>query len=82
MSESTEDSIETRLRIIETRLGRIESDIESEKGTRARVNESVTVKLEKLSDHMSRQDKIIFTGMGVLACLQFVAPLLFRAIYK
>lgn len=72
--EPHEKSVIVRLTVLESRIKRIESDIESEKRTRANANALINAKLDKQSEHMSKQDKIVYIGLGIVGALQFLAP--------
>lgn len=70
--------MEIRIAVLETQMGRIVSDIESEKETRARVNSDIMIALKEHSEAQSRTDKILYMGLGGLATLQFVLTLLHK----
>jgi hypothetical protein len=67
-------SHEARISVLESQYHRIASDIESEKRTRADANSHVNRKIDQISEHIGKQDKILYVGMGILAMLQFIAP--------
>lgn len=66
------EPLETRVAVLEVQVGRIVSDIESEKATRARVNEDIIDKLDKMDTAQRRTEKILYMGLGALAVLQFI----------
>lgn len=53
-------------------MARIIADIESEKGTRARTNEDIYDKLEKIRDVQDRTNRIIYMMVGGLMVIQIV----------
>ena len=55
-----------RLRTVEVQIQRIASDLESEKGTRARVNEKVDSKLETLTNSINALNKSNWTAAGAV----------------
>lgn len=62
--------VEKEILVINTQLGRIVSDIESEKATRARVSASHTSSLEALEKRLRIVEKSIWIGFGALAAIQ------------
>lgn len=56
-----------RLARVETQTNRIASDLDSEKATRARVNEKVEAKLEALSASIASLSKSNWTAAGAIA---------------
>lgn len=54
-------------------MGRVVSDIESEKRTRAAVNNTLHEKLDKINEHQSKQDRIVYIGLGIVVTLQFAS---------
>lgn len=70
--------IDVRVAVLETQVDRIVSDLESEKGTRARVNIEINDKLDKIDDRGRKTERIIWMGLGGLGVLQFVIPVLFK----
>jgi hypothetical protein len=73
------EDLEVRVAILETQIGRISSDIESEKGTRARINDRIMESLSTIDAAQRKTEKILWTGLGALGVLQFVIPLLFKS---
>jgi len=71
-------SHEVRLSVLEDQMGRIVSDIESEKATRARTNDTVMGMLKGIDLCQRKTEKLVWCGLGGLAVLQFVIPLLFH----
>lgn len=67
---------ETRLAILEMQMGRIVSDIESEKGTRARTNEQLFRENKEIRDTQEKHSRMLYMGLGGLMVLQFVIGLL------
>lgn len=55
--------VNERLAVIESQLARMVADMESEKGTRSRVNDKI---LERITKH----DRMIWLGLGALMALQ------------
>lgn len=51
--------------MLETQVGRIESDIESEKGTRSRANADLEIRLRSV-------ERSNWMGVGALALLQII----------
>lgn len=56
---------------LEAQVGRLASDQESEKGTRARVNAEFTRRLDQIDASQRKLERIIYMGIGGLAVLQF-----------
>lgn len=69
---------EVRIAILETQMGRIVSDIESEKDTRARVNSEIMESLRAIDSAQRKTEKIIWSGLGALAVLQFALSVIFK----
>lgn len=61
----------TRLALVEQQMERICSDIESEKGTRARVNTELNRRLDDIDAAQRKLERIIYMAAGGLAVLQF-----------
>lgn len=59
-------------------MGRIVSDIESEKDTRARANHAAMEMLKGIDQSQRKTEKLVWCGLGGLAVLQFIIPLLFH----
>jgi len=57
---------------MEIQMERIVSDIESEKGTRARINSDIYAKLEKIQDAQQQTNRILWMMLGGLMVLQIV----------
>lgn len=72
------DPIEVRLAILETQIERIVSDIESEKGTRARVNSDIIAQLHAIDTTQRKLEKMLWMGIGGLAVLQFLVPMVIK----
>jgi len=72
------ETLDTRVAVLEAQVGRITSDIESEKGTRARANSEIMETLKDIVRDQRKMEKIIYGGLGGLAALQFIIPLLFK----
>lgn len=70
--QPAERSFSDRLTRMETQMARIIADIESEKGTRARTNEDIYDKLEKIRDVQDRTNRIIYMMVGGLMVIQIV----------
>jgi hypothetical protein len=60
-----QSTLHERVIVLETQVGRIISDIESEKGTRSRTNERLDARIVKL-------EKSMWMAAGALAFLEFV----------
>lgn len=69
---------EIRVAVLETQMGRLVSDQESEKGTRSRANDMILSQLKEIVSDQRKIEKIVWTGIGGLAVLQFVIALLFK----
>jgi len=63
------------LKLHEQQLGRIVSDIESEKGTRSRLNSEFTHRLDQIDAQQRKLERIIYMGLGALGILQFLLKL-------
>ena len=57
---------------MEIQMERIVSDIESEKGTRTRINSDIYAKLEKIQDAQQQTNRILYMMLGGLMVLQIV----------
>lgn len=73
-----DNDIEVRLAVLETQMERVVSDQESEKATRARVNIDIMAQLREIASDQRKTDKIIWSGIGGLAVLQFAVAILFK----
>lgn len=60
-----------KLAQLEGQMSRFAEDLESEKGTRARVNAEFTRQLSQIDTNQRRMERIIYMGLGGLAVLQF-----------
>lgn len=60
---------------MEAEIGRLQSDRESEKGTRARTNALIHQRLDAIDQQQRKLERIIWMGMGALAALQFILRL-------
>lgn len=65
-----------RMARMEIQMERIVSDIESEKGTRARINSDIYAKLEKIQDAQQQTNRILWMMLGGLMVLQIVLQFL------
>lgn len=78
--------LETRLKelkdIMDLKIGRIVSDIESEKDTRARVNEDWKHDLMVIRKDLRAIEKNVWIGIGIITTLQFIVPLLINFLRK
>jgi len=74
--------LESKVQLHELRLGRIESDIESEKGTRARANSEIIVELKEVRASQIKSDRLIYIGIGVILALEFVIGVLVAIKWK
>ena len=63
------------LNLHEQQLGRLLSDIESEKGTRARLNAEFTRRLDAIDASQRKLERIIYMAAGGLAVLQYLISL-------
>jgi hypothetical protein len=61
-----------RIGVLEYQVGRIVSDIESEKGTRMRTNQAILDEIVELKKAQRTSDRIIWTALGALGLLQWV----------
>jgi len=65
-----------RLKALELQMGRLESDQDSEKDTRARSNERIFAAIAENNAHLRKMERVVWMGLGALTLLQFVIPLL------
>ena len=69
-----ENSVPVRLSLLELQTARIVSDIESEKGTRARTTHDLYARLDAMKDEFraaqERTNRILYMMMGGLVVLQ------------
>ena len=70
MSPHPEKTLTTRVTVIETQLERIVSDIESEKGTRSRINSEHDRKVDALTTAQDRTNRILYSMLGGFAVIQ------------
>jgi hypothetical protein len=66
------DDLEKRIVVLEIQVGRVVSDIESEKGTRGRVNVETFAHLLKLEERVRRLELAIVAMGSALGILQVV----------
>lgn len=57
---------------VELQQARYNAELESEKGTRARVNSDINAKLDKISENQERTNRIVWMMLGGLSVLQVV----------
>lgn len=78
--------IEQRVTILEKEVERIDSDIQSEKGTRSRANErqeklletvktEIVTSLGKIDDRLRRSEILIATGIGIFILAKVLLPI-------
>ena len=67
--------LEKSVLVLETQLERIVSDIESEKGTRARVSQSLFDSMSALDKRLRLVEKSIWIGFGLLLAAQVLLKL-------
>lgn len=67
-----------RLVRMETQIGRLVSDYESEKGTRARTNISVDEKLEALGVRMGRMERNFYLAAGAIVAADYLFRMFVR----
>lgn len=83
MSETATKPLETRVTVLEVQYKRIESDIESEKETRARANSALQTNMDGLRDSQAKNAKVTWILIGGLivinALLPFILPGLLKA---
>jgi len=81
------DSGEIRLAILERvlkeieektdlKIGRIVADIESEKGTRARLHEEWRRDVISVKDRLSTMERHVWIGVGIIGALQVLGPVI------
>lgn len=63
---------------IDLQLGRLIADIESEKGTRLRLHADWKAEVEKLQRRLASLERHVAIGIGIIAALQVLVPLLFK----
>lgn len=69
---------DARLVRLETQVERVLSDIESEKGTRTRVNVEITKRFDDLEKRVRIVERNIWLASGAITVVVFVANFLFR----
>jgi hypothetical protein len=71
------NSQEQALRIVklEEQMARLASDAESEKDTRSRSNDRISVALREIELRQTKLERIIYMGLGGLGVLQFLLSL-------
>ena len=83
----TETSLETRVSVLEQtlaivktttdqQLGRIISDIESEKGSRSRQNDRWANDFVRLDGRIASLEKHVWIGVGIITAMQCIVPLI------
>lgn len=75
---ATLHELELRMTKVELQVGRIASDIESEKDSRARANSEILSQLRAIDTAQRKQEKMLWGGAGGLAVLQFLVPMVVR----
>lgn len=76
-----ESKLPERVARLEAQMGRIVSDIESEKRTRADTNKFVTDKLDKIADRIAGIERKIWMAVGALAFLSLCIQI-YSAVFK
>ena len=68
------NSHELTIKIVqmEEQIARLVSDAESEKDTRSRSNDRITVVLKEIEGRQLKMERIIYMGLGGLGVLQFL----------
>ena len=66
------NEVECRLAVVEAQLGRIVSDIESEKRTRADSNSEVKRMLSRIDDRLRHCEWLIAIGAGAVALMKLL----------
>jgi hypothetical protein len=54
----------TQVKIHETRINRIEADIDSEKGTRSRINADIIAEIRVIKNENAKSNKMVHIAMG------------------
>lgn len=77
------DELPGRVLALEHRVGRIESDIESEKGTRARINADLSQQIAKIHEHLKDQDRFQNRSLGALIVINvIIVPIVVAILLK
>lgn len=72
------ENLSERIIALEIQVERMISDIESEKGTRARANEERKRQIEKIEVRLFSVEKSLWFGVGALAAFELVLKLIFK----
>jgi len=81
MERKIEDHAERIVRI-ETQIGRLVSDAESEKDTRLRVNQGISDRFDKIEVRLTKIERAFYIGTGGLAALMFILNAILMFILK
>lgn len=90
---ANEPTIEARVTVLEQTLaivksttdqhiGRIISDIESEKGSRSRQNDRWSNDFGRLDTRIASLERHVWIGIGIITAMQFIVPLILSLIRK
>jgi hypothetical protein len=63
--------LEKHFLVLDSQVRRIVADIESEKGTRARLNVTLTDSIESMDKRLRLVERSIWIGFGALGVIQF-----------
>lgn len=74
----TPTTLEAKVSVMEFQIGRIVSDIESEKETRARANEAIHRKLDSVTEGQNKTNWIVAMGVGGVMVVEVVLQFFHR----
>jgi len=81
MSSLTTSEMEKMLAVQQAQLDRFISDLESEKGTRSRVNAEMMERFDRFDERQRKSEKFQSMMIGALGIIQF-ATMVFIAVKK
>lgn len=82
MSEIAAKPLETRVTVLEVQFGRIVSDIESEKETRARANSALQDNVDSLRNDQLKNAKVTWILIGGLIVINVLLPFILPGLLK
>ncbi len=78
----TDHDHKVRLALVEQQILNIIDGMQLEKNAQDKVILRLTDKLDIFGEHLSRQDKMLYVGLGIVIALQFCTPFIFKLIAK
>lgn len=66
------NEVTSRLAVVETKLDRVITDLEDDRGRAAHNNMELTARVDRIDLSQRRSDRIVYMGLGALGLLQFI----------